>query len=93
VGSSGNLVVLILGALVLIEGGLCFFLFTRITGLRKRLDVAIRSAEDAARAAALASPGGIDPEVVIALLRSGQPVTLDAVYAEMEQQARTPAPR
>ena len=86
-----NLLVLILGVVVLLEGALCAFLLKRINRLKKRLNVAVAAAEDAARAAALASPGGIDPEVVISLLRAGQPVTLDAVYAYMEQQARTPA--
>jgi len=84
-----NLIVLILGVIVLIEAAACAFFLRRIRRLQKHLEVAVLAAEDAARAAALASPGGIDPEVVISLLRSGQPVTLDAVYAYMEQQARS----
>jgi hypothetical protein len=85
-----NLIAAILGAVALIEAGVCALLLRRIRRFQKRLEVAVAAAEDAARAAALASPGGIDPEVVISLLRSGQPVTLDAVYAYMEQQARAP---
>jgi hypothetical protein len=85
-----NLIALILGVIVLIESAVCAIFLRRLRRLQKRLEVAVAAAEDAARAAALASPGGIDPEVVISLLRSGQPVTLDAVYAHMEKQSRTP---
>ena len=85
-----NLVPLILVVVVLIEAAVCAYFLRRVRQLQKRLEVAVAAAEDAARAAALASPGGIDPEVVISLLRSGQPVTLDAVYAYMEKQSRSP---
>ena len=84
---SATTVAIALGLLAIFEGALCAFLLRRVDILQRRLDVAVGAAEDAARAAALAYPGGIDPEVVITLLRSGQPVTLDSVYAHMERQS------
>ena len=77
--------------LAVVEGFLCVTLLHRNERLRDRLAIAQQAAEDAARAAALASPGGIDPEAVIALLRAGQPTTLDNVYAVMEQNERRQA--
>ena len=41
-----------------------------------------------ARAAALAAPGAIDPEAVLALLRQGHAPTLDNVYAMMRRRER-----
>jgi hypothetical protein len=46
------------------------------------------AAEEAARAAALAAPGGIDPEIVLAILNQGLPPTLDNVYM-LTQQRKT----
>lgn len=79
--------VFILAGLAILEGALCAYLVRRTEQFKRRLDIAVRAAEDAARAAALAAPGGIDPEVVIGLLRTGQPTSLDSVYAVMERQA------
>ena len=64
---------------------LCMALVARIERLKDRLHVAKAAAEDAARAAAMAAPGGIDPDVVVELLRSGERPTLDAVYATMQR--------
>ena len=77
----------LLAALSVALGFITAVLLRRIESLQDRLGQAIQAAEDAARAAALAAPGGIDPEAVIALLRSGQPTSLDAIYQAMEQQA------
>ncbi|MEO8898660.1 MAG: hypothetical protein ABI352_00675 [Candidatus Dormibacter sp.] len=77
-----------LGALAVILALLCAALLARIERLRDRLHIAQAAAEDAARAAALAAPGGIDPDVVVEILRTGELPTLDAVYATM--QGRTP---
>lgn len=77
-------------ALAVVEGLLCGVLIRRVDGLKRRLDIAVSAAEDAARAAAMSAPGGIDPEVVMTLLRAGQPVSLDAVYAIMERQNGPP---
>jgi uncharacterized membrane protein len=81
----------ILGGLAILEAVISLFLIIRMRKIKKQLDIAATAAEDAARAAALAAPGGIDPEVVIGLLRAGQPTTLDNVYAIMEQQAKAEA--
>jgi hypothetical protein len=43
------------------------------------------AALESARAAALAAPGAIDPEAVLALLRQGHAPTLDNVYAMMRR--------
>lgn len=77
---------LLLAVLAVAEGFICFFLLRRIEALRMKVEDAATAAEDAARAAALAAPGGIDPEVVINLLRSGRPASLDAVYTMMQRQ-------
>lgn len=74
-----------LGALAIVLALLCLAMLARIERLKDRLHVAQAAAEDAARAAALAAPGGIDPDVVVELLRSGERPTLDAVYATMQQ--------
>lgn len=57
----------------------------KIKQIRLHLDEARRAAEDAARAAALAHPGAIDPEAVIEVLRRGIPPTLDNVYSVMRR--------
>jgi len=57
----------------------------KIKRLRRNLDEARRAAEEAARAAALAHPGSIDPEAVIEVLRRGIPPTLDNVYSVMRR--------
>lgn len=81
-------VAILLGAVAIAEAVLAAWLLRRNDDLRTRLHRARDAAEAAARIAALAAPGGIDPEVVIQLLRSGQPVTLDVVHALMEQRDR-----
>ena len=77
---------LLLAVLAVAEGFICFFLLRRIEALNLKVEAAATAAEDSARAAALAAPGGIDPEVVINLLRSGRPASLDAVYTMMQRQ-------
>ncbi len=75
------------GAVALVLALLCVVLVARIERLKDRLHVAKAAAEDAAQAAALAAPGGIDPEVVAELLRTGERPTLDAVYTAMQRRA------
>jgi hypothetical protein len=79
---------IVLGTLAVVLALLCVALLARIERLRDRLHIAQAAAEDAARAAALAAPGGIDPDVVVEILRTGERPTLDAVYASM--QGRSP---
>jgi hypothetical protein len=86
VNSTISLIALVFGAAAIAELIVIALLVRRVEGLQDRVARAVRAAEDAARAAALASPGGIDPEVVISLLRTGMPVTLDAVYARMREE-------
>ena len=81
--------VLIIGGVAIISSVLCIFLMFRLSKLRNNLEIAVRAAEDSARAAALAAPGGIDPEAVVTLLRNGQPASLDAIYQLMERQSAT----
>jgi hypothetical protein len=76
--------VIMVGAVALILALLCVALVARIERLKDRLHIAKAAAEDAAQAAALAAPGGIDPDVVAELLRTGERPTLDAVYAAMQ---------
>ena len=76
-----------IGAVAVLLALLCIVLIARIERLKDRLHIAKAAAEDAAQAAALAAPGGIDPDVVAALLRTGQRPTLDAVYDAMQQRA------
>lgn len=73
-----------IGALAVVLALLCIALLARVERLKDRLHVAQAAAEDAAKAAALAAPGGIDPDVVAAILRKGERPTLDAVYASMQ---------
>jgi hypothetical protein len=79
--------VLGIGAVAVILALLCVVLVARIERLKDRLHIAKAAAEDAAQAAALAAPGGIDPDVVAELLRTGQRPTLDAVYDAMQRRA------
>src|SRR5215471_14373892 len=86
-----NNAVLLLSVIALASLGVNIWLYRRIGQVRQQVVQARAAAEDAARAAALAGPGGIDPEAVIEVLRRGIPATLDNVYAVMrrrEQQAR-----
>jgi hypothetical protein len=82
---------ILLAGVALLEGVLAAWLFRRNEEMRMRLRRARDAADEAARIAALAAPGGIDPEIVIQLLRSGQSVTLDAVHGLMEQRENAEA--
>jgi poly-gamma-glutamate capsule biosynthesis protein CapA/YwtB (metallophosphatase superfamily) len=84
--------VIILAAVAIAEGILAAWLLRRNEELRIRLDRARSAADQAARAAALAAPGAIDPELVIHLLRTGQTVTLETVHELMERQEQSAAP-
>jgi hypothetical protein len=79
--------VLGIGAVAVILALLCVVLVARVERLKDRLHIAKAAAEDAAQAAALAAPGGIDPDVVAELLRTGQRPTLDAVYDAMQRRS------
>src|SRR5450631_2631230 len=79
--------VIAVGVIAVLLAILCIALATRVERLKDRLHIAQGAAEDAAKAAALAAPGGIDPDVVADLLRTGERPTLDAVYATMQQRA------
>jgi hypothetical protein len=79
--------VVVVGALAVLLALLCVALIARVERLKDRLHVAQTAAEDAAKAAALAAPGGIDPDVVADLLRVGERPTLDAVYDTMQRRA------
>lgn len=79
--------VIMVGLVALILALLCVALVARIERLKDRLHIAKAAAEDAAQAAALAAPGGIDPDVVADLLRTGERPTLDTVYTAMQQRA------
>jgi hypothetical protein len=78
--------VIILAAVAIAEGVLAAWLVRGNEELRIRLHRARSAADQAARAAALAAPGAIDPEIVLQLLRTGQTVTLDTVHELMERQ-------
>jgi hypothetical protein len=80
--------VVVVGALAMVLALLCVALIARVERLKDRLHVAKAAAEDSAKAAALAAPGGIDPDVVADLLRVGERPTLDIVYDQMQQRAR-----
>lgn len=77
-----------LAGAAIVEGALAAVLLRQIRKLKHHLRRAQEAAEDAARAAALAAPGNIDPEVVIHLLHAGQAPTLDNVNALMEYRER-----
>ena len=80
-----ELLLAVLAALLVV---LNILLTRRVLRLRARLRQVRTAAEDSARAAALASPGGIDPEAVIEVIRRGVPPTLDNVYAAMQRRER-----
>jgi hypothetical protein len=82
---------IVIAVVAIAEGILAAWLLRRNEELRLRLRRARDAAEEAARAAALALPGAIDPEIVIHLLRTGQTVTLEMVNAISEQRAHAEA--
>ena len=82
---------ILLAVVALLEGVLAAWLYRRNDDMRMRLRRARDAADEAARTAALAAPGGIDPEIVIQLLRAGQSVTLDTVHTLMEQRENADA--
>ena len=86
-----DMAVPILVALALWLGATCAYLLRKLVKTQAQLRNARSAAEEAARAAALAAPGGIDPEAVLDILRRGVAPTLDNVYAAMQLQER-PAP-
>ena len=63
--------VLILAALAVVEGLICLSLLRTARHARHEMKAAQAAALESARAAALAAPGAIDPEAVLALLRQG----------------------
>jgi hypothetical protein len=77
--------VLILAALAVVEGLICLALLRVARHARHEMQAAQAAALESARAAALAAPGAIDPEAVLALLRQGHAPTLDNVYAMMRR--------
>jgi hypothetical protein len=77
--------VLILAGLAVIEGIMCMSLLRKAHHATHEMKAAQAAAIEAARAAALAAPGAIDPEAVLALLRQGHAPTLDNVYAMMRR--------
>ena len=77
--------VLILAALAVVEGIICTALLRTARHARHEMKAAQAAALESARAAALAAPGAIDPEAVLALLRQGHAPTLDNVYAMMRR--------
>ena len=84
---------ILLAVLAILEGILAAWLFRRNDEMRLRLRRAREAADQAARAAALAAPGAIDPEIVLQLLQSGQSVTLEMVHSMMEQREHAEAAR
>ncbi len=77
--------VLILAGLAVVEGIICLALLRMARHARHEMNAAKAAALEFARAAALAAPGAIDPEAVLALLRQGHAPTLDNVYAMMRR--------
>jgi len=77
--------VLILAALAVVEGLISLALIRTARHARHEMRAAQAAALESARAAALAAPGAIDPEAVLALLRQGHAPTLDNVYAMMRR--------
>ncbi|HEY6468693.1 MAG TPA: hypothetical protein VI434_02910 [Candidatus Dormibacteraeota bacterium] len=77
--------VLILAGLAVVEGIICLSLLRMARHARHEMKAAQDAAIESARAAALAAPGAIDPEAVLALLRQGHAPTLDNVYAMMRR--------
>ena len=83
--------VLLLAALVVVEGIICYTLLRAKRHAQSELRLAQAAAIEAAKAAALAAPGAIDPEAVLALLREGHAPTLDNVYAMMRRREASEA--
>ena len=81
--------VLILAGLAVVEGIICLSLLRMARHARHEMKAAQAAALESARAAALAAPGAIDPEAVLALLRQGHAPTLDNVYAMMRRRELT----
>ena len=79
--------VAILAVLAAVATLMAYFMWLRMRTAERRLLKAQAAAEEAARAAALAAPGGIDPEIVLAILNQGLPPTLDNVYQLTQQRA------
>ncbi len=79
---------LILAGLAVVEGLICLGLLRTARHARHEMKAAQAAALESARAAALAAPGAIDPEAVLALLRQGHAPTLDNVYAMMARRER-----
>jgi hypothetical protein len=77
--------VLLLAGLAVVEGIICTALLRMARHARHEMKAAQAAALESARAAALAAPGAIDPEAVLALLRQGHAPTLDNVYAMMRR--------
>jgi hypothetical protein len=77
--------VLILAGLAVVEGIICLALLRMARRARHEMNAAQAAALESARAAALAAPGAIDPEAVLALLRQGHAPTLDNVYQMMRR--------
>ena len=77
--------VLILAGLAVVEGIICLGLLRISRHARHEMKAAQAAALESARAAALAAPGAIDPEAVLALLRQGHAPTLDNVYQMMRR--------
>jgi hypothetical protein len=77
--------VLILAGLAVVEGLICLGLLRMARHARHEMKAAQAAALESARAAAMAAPGAIDPEAVLALLRQGHAPTLDNVYAMMRR--------
>jgi hypothetical protein len=80
--------VLVLAGLAVVEGIICLSLLRMARHARHEMKAAQAGALESARAAALAAPGAIDPEAVLALLRQGHAPTLDNVYAMMRRRER-----
>src|ERR1700722_12966846 len=80
--------VLILAGLAVVEGLISLGLIRTARRARHEMRAAQAAALESARAAALAAPGAIDPEAVLALLRQGHAPTLDNVYAMMARRER-----
>ena len=77
--------VLILAGLAVVEGIICLTLLRKARHATHEMKAAQAAALESARAAALAAPGAIDPEAVLALLRLGHAPTLDNVYQMMRR--------
>ena len=79
---------MILAGLAVVEGLISLGLLRHARHAGHEMRAAQAAALESARAAALAAPGAIDPEAVLALLRQGHAPTLDNVYAMMARRER-----